>query len=614
MRWSLRNVPMNRRERRASARKSEKPSNGPGAGSAGALCEAAVGHLQAGRYLDAQVCCKQALALDAGHADTLHLMGLLHLQDGQYDFAIEWIARAIRQDPKPAYLLSLAAALQKQGRREEALKALDKAVQLKPDDAELWRNLGCVLIDLDRKDEAVLSFQHVLKLSPRHWDAADKSGCLLHQLDRFEEALEQFNLCDELQPNRALTLRMRALTLRRLKRLDESLVDAQRAHQLDPADVDTCNNLGDVLLALGRDEEALEWFDKALELRPDFASAAINKALALTQLHRFDEAFAVYDHLKRSGANTAMSDFNFSLLQLLTGDFEAGWAGREARWKALSPEYPKFPQPMWLGQESIEGKTILVCSDEGQGDCIQFARYVPMMVERGARVILAVAKGLVPLLSTMPGVSQCFSGGSPAFDMHCPTCSLPLAFGTRLDSIPSAISYLPAPSEDRQRAWEDRLGSRDKLRVGLVWSGNANHGNDRNRSLPLQTLSRILDLDACFVSLQKDPRASDQAFLREHPAIVDLTEHLTDFAETAALVSCLDLVITVDTSVAHLAGALGRTTWVLLPHTPDFRWLLDRDDSPWYPTMRLFRQDEARDYGIVVDRVRRELLALISAG
>jgi hypothetical protein len=172
---------------------------------------------------------------------------------------------------------------------------------------------------------------------------------------------------------------------------------------------------------------------------------------------------------------------------------------------------------------------------------------------------------------------------------------------------------LPPPAESRRRTWEERLGSHDRLRVGLVWSGNPKHSNDRKRSLPLPMLSRILDLDACFVSLQKDLRDGDRAFLREHAGIVDLTEHLADFAETAALVSCLDLVITVDTSVAHLAGAMGCATWVLLPYIPDYRWLLDREDSPWYPTLRLFRQDESRDYGIVLDRVRSELLALISA-
>jgi ADP-heptose:LPS heptosyltransferase len=238
-----------------------------------------------------------------------------------------------------------------------------------------------------------------------------------------------------------------------------------------------------------------------------------------------------------------------------------------------------------------------------------------MLAARGARVILVVERAAQALLSGLAGVSQCLALGDmlPAFDMHCPTCSLPLALGTRLDTIPSATSYLPLPAESRVQAWENRLGAHDRLRIGLVWSGNPEHGNDHNRSLPLRTLSRILDVDATFVSLQKDPKPADKTVLLERTEIVDLTAHLTDFTETAALVSCLDLVITVDTSVAHLAGALGCPTWVLLPYAPDWRWLLDRDDSPWYPTARLFRQDETRDYASVLDRVRDELLKRVTA-
>jgi ADP-heptose:LPS heptosyltransferase len=197
--------------------------------------------------------------------------------------------------------------------------------------------------------------------------------------------------------------------------------------------------------------------------------------------------------------------------------------------------------------------------------------------------------------------------------MYCPISSLPLAFGTTLETIPCATPYLPAPAEPRVAAWEARLGTHDRLRVGLVWSGNPKHRNDHNRSLPLRAFSSILDLDATFVSLQKDARPDDKAMLREHDAIVDPSDHLTDFVETSALISCLDLVITVDTSVAHLAGALGRPTWILLPYTPDYRWLLDREDSPWYPTVRLFRQTDTRDYASVLDRVRAELSAQISA-
>ena len=454
----------------------------------------------------------------------------------------------------------------------------------------MWTGLGKALLGLERRAEALLSFQHALTLNPRNWDAAHESGTLLNQMGRREEALAHFKLCVELKPN----------------------------HAAD--DATTFNNIGNVLQSLGRSEEALQWLDRALEFRPDFVQALSNRAIALGQLRRFDEAFAAYDRVRALDPDHAVSNWNAALLRMLTGNFEAGWAGRETRWNipSLSAAYPKFTEPMWLGKEDIEGKTVLIAVDEGLGDAIQFARYVPGVAARGARVILVVHDALCSLLSGLSGVSQCIpksvaANGVPPFDFHCPLGSLPLAFGTRLDSIPADIPYLPPPAQARVKAWEERLGPHDKLRVGLVWSGNPEHKGDHHRSSSLRAYSAFLDVDATFVSLQKDPRPDDKVTLGERSDIVDLTAHLTDFAETAALISCLDLVITVDTSVAHLAGALGCPTWILLPHTPDFRWLLDRNDSPWYPTVRLFRQGALLDYAGVFERVRAELAALAAA-
>jgi tetratricopeptide (TPR) repeat protein len=613
---------MNRRHRRVVAGKpqaNQANPNGPGASTAAACYEAGLGHLRAGRFLDAQICCQQALAADSDHADSLHLMGLLSSEARQYDLAVEWIARAIRQQPRAEYLSSLGTTLRQQGRLDDALKALDKAVQFKPEDAGLWINLGTVLVDLGRSNEALLAFQHVLRLDPAHWDAAYRCGFLLHGLGRGAEALSHLDLSDRLRPDQAMILETRAIVLHRLGRSEEALADNRRAHALNPGNANICNNIGAILQSFGRDQEALPWFDKALALRPNHLIACTNKASSLQQFHRFDEAIAIYRHMKTIDPNCAQADWDLALLHMLTGHFEAGWAGREARWKAHSVIYPNVSQPMWLGEQSLEGKTILICSDEGLGDAIQFARYVPMVAARGARVILMVDDAAYPLLSSLSGVAQCFPKSAstlPAFDMHCAMSSLPLAFGTRLDTIPSDTSYLPAPAASRVQAWQDRLKDRldphNKLRVGLVWSGNPNHSNDHNRSVPLRTLSRLLDVDATFISLQKDARPDDKAVLRERNDIIDLTADLTDFNETAALLSCLDLVITVDTSVAHLAGAMGCPTWILLPYTPDYRWLLGRDDSPWYPTVRLFRQTETRDYGEVVDRVRSALIGLVA--
>jgi hypothetical protein len=239
-----------------------------------------------------------------------------------------------------------------------------------------------------------------------------------------------------------------------------------------------------------------------------------------------------------------------------------------------------------------------------------------MVAARGARVLLEVDPVLQPLLSGLPGVAACLARDIdelPAIDFHCPLSALPLAFNTRLETIPSAPSYLPLPAPERRKPWADRLGPHDRLRVGLVWSGNPAHLNDCNRSLPFEMLAPVLDVDACFVSLQKEMRPSDRAALDARGGIIDLTADIRDFVDTAALISGLDLVLTVDTSVAHLAGALGKPTWIMLPYTPDYRWLLDRDDSPWYPSVRLFRQDRTRDYTPVITRICAELGARVAA-
>ncbi len=708
-------------------------------------------HMQAGRHLDAQVCCQRALALSPDHADSLHLAGLLALESGQPDAALEWISRAIQKAPAAEYLPALGTALQRLGRHQEALQVFNRAALHRPD-LPNWKNLANLLFELQQADPALQAYRHVLDLDPRDWDASCRSGYLHYQAGRLDQALTHFTVCDQLRPNHAATLYMRSVFLIGLRRFEEAITDAKRAQALDPSNADTCNNIGVAYQELRQYQEALPWFEQALERRSAFDVALFNKAVSLAKLGRLDEAFAACRHMKSiRGKDSAITDLQIAELlielgrqeealaildrcdkaspnhartlqlravclrglkqpersladsrraheldpgnaavcsnigavlnelgrceealswlakacamqpdnpdtlnnlantqaqlgqvadaiatydrvkamdpdnanaalgaahlDLLIGNFAAGWAGREARWKVegLPIVYPQFSQPMWLGQDDIAGKTILIYADEGMGDAIQLARYMPMLAALGARVVVAVHKPLVPLLAGVAGVAQCVVNNRaealPPFDTYCPMLSLPLAFATRLETIPAGIPYLPLPSVETVKAWDERLPSHDRLRVGLVWSGNPNHVEDLKRSIPLSLLTRILDVDVTFVSLQKELRADDRAVL-EKSGIIDPTAQLADFSDTAALLGCLDLVITVDTSVAHLAGALGRPTWVLLPHSPDYRWLLGRDDSPWYPTVRLFRQTESREYGSVLDRVRAELMAL----
>ena len=564
--------------------------------------------------LRAEVLCRQALEENPENPESLILMALVCFNAGQFDHAVEWAARAIRIDPRPDYLTTLGTALLNVGRHDEAVKVLDKAVQLGPGDAGLWSDLGDALVAVGRASEAALCFKRALELDPKRATAAFKAGGLLREMGQLDEALVLFDVSKRLQPDHSPTLQLRALTLEWLGRHEEAWHDNLRANKLEPDNPYTENGIGFDLMQFGRHEEALQWFDKAIKSKPDFLRAMHNRALSLFQLNRFDEAADVFERLKQLDGSNPEVVWDFSLLQMLTGNFEAGWVGREARFDLASVlvRYPTFERPQWYGDAPIDGKTVLLYADEGLGDTIQFVRYVPKVAELGARVVLVVETAVQPLLLGLNGVAECLSKSEPlpAFDFHCPISSLPLAFRTRLDTIPAAASYLPAPPLARVHAWEDRLGARNRPRVGLVWSGNPKHSNDRNRSMPLSAMTPLLDLDATFVSLQKDLRPEDRTTLAD-TEIIDLTAHLTDFVETAALVTCLDLVITVDTSVAHLAAGLGRPTWILLPFTPDYRWLLDRTDSPWYPSVRLFRQTETREYAGVVEKVRAGLSAAL---
>lgn len=580
------------------------------------LHASAVEHLRSGRLLKAQSCAKEAFKLDAESAESMHLMAVVDAAAGRADRAIDWASRAIRKDPQPAYLATLGNALASAGRLDEALRVFDKAIQLKPDDAELWRRIGDTLVQARRSSDALLCFRRAVELDPTDADAAYKIGHILHGAGELAEALIHLNRSVELRPDHASTLHMRALVLNGLKRDNDAIADCRRATEIDPRNADTLSNLGALLRAQGQLKEALSLYDRSLKIKPDAGKTIFNRANVLADLGRLDEAMSAYKRSAVLGPEYARSAWNLALLQMLTGDFKRGWKGREARWDVpnLMKGYPPLVGSRLPGIEGIAGKTILICADEGLGDAMQFVRYVPMLAARGAEVILVVQDALCPLFSRLEGVSQCLPGSSgahiPPFDFHCPLASLPLLFGTRLETIPTATSYLPPAAPDRKQVWEDRV-RRGRLRVGLAWSGNAEHLNDHNRSIPFRMITSLLDANATFVSLQKEIRSTDAPAFLERTDIFDAGPHLSDFSETAALISCLDLIISVDTSVVHLAGALGKPTWVLLPYTPDYRWLLGREDSPWYPTVRLFRQSESREYGSVIDRVRRALGSLI---
>jgi tetratricopeptide (TPR) repeat protein len=610
--------------------------------------DACLRHFRAGDLATAEAQCREALAIDPTDADCLHLLGLIHARNNQIDPAIELIAQAIRNNrTKPDYFSNLGKLLALRQRFDEALKSYDIALKLRPDWVELWMTLGDLLQRQSRFQEALLTYDHALKLDPGHAAAAEKAARILQRLERFDEAAVLYHRWAAIEPNgydahndlgrvlltlrrheeaaaafaRASELRPDApaafnnlgIALTDLKRFTEAVAALDRAIALAPQLAETHNNKANALKALNRFDEALAHYDHAIALKLDYVEAHANRGTCLDELARPDEALASYFSALALQPDHGAAHWNLSVNRLRAGDFETGW--REAEWAWRSPslrlEHRSFVQPLWFGAEEIAGKVVLLHNEQGLGDAIQFCRYIPWLAARGARVVLEIASPLHQLLSAMPAVAQCISRGEalPDFDFHCPISSLPRAFDTTLDTIPAATPYLSVP--DGARDWNGWLGESRLPRIGLVWSGNPKHVNDHNRSIALQALPPLLELDAQFVSLQKGPRAEDQAWLAERN-ILDAAPGLESFADTASLVAQLDLVISVDTSVAHLAGALGKPVWVLLPHVADWRWLTGRTDSPWYPTARLFRQRADRAWSPVVIELREALERFIA--
>ncbi len=564
------------------------------------------------RFDEALASYDRALALRPDHAGAFSNRGNTLHELKRFDEALASYDRALALLPDHAEaLFNRGMTLHELKRLDEALASYDRDLALRPDHAEALCNRGNVLVDLQRFAEALASYERALAVRPDYAEALYNRGMALRELKRPAEALASYERALALRPDHAEAFYNRGVALRQLQRLDEALASYDQAVALKPDYVDALNNRGVALHELKRFDEALASYDRALALRPDYVPALSNRGVTLHELARLDEALACYDDALALNPTYADGHFNKALLRLLKGDFDTGWREYEwRRWKDdnLTLYRRDFTQPLWLGQTTIEGKTIRLHAEQGFGDTIQFCRYAPLVAARGARVLLEVPVQLKDLMATLAGVAEVISTQNelPDFDLHCPLLSLPLALATRVESIPAQVPYLSVPAASLSR-WTGAVGPKRRLRIGLVWSGSPGHKGDAVRSINLRSLLPVLDIDAEFISLQKDVRADDATVLREHGDIVHFGDKLDTFADTAAIIANLDLVISVDTSVAHLAGALAKPVWVLLPFVPDFRWLLDREDSPWYPTARLFRQQAAGDWAGVIGRVVIEL-------
>jgi tetratricopeptide (TPR) repeat protein len=531
-----------------------------------------------GRLEEAASRYEAALGEAPKHFEALHFLGLVRIRQGRHDEAQKLLRKALNQNPGSAEVNnSLGFTLAAQGRHDEATARYDKALALKPDFPQARNNLGIALADLGRHEAAMAEYRQAIALEPGYAEALANLGVSLAALGRPAEAIPNFE----------------AALARR------------------PGFAEAALNLGNAQFALGAFADAIASYERAIAAAPGSARAYNNLGRALEALNRHEEAILCYAKAAALAPDYAGAQWNLALAHLALGDFAEGWPRYEWRWRNGDLTPRGFARPLWRG-EDIGGRTILVHAEQGLGDTLHFVRYLPLLARRGARVLLEAPLPLLPLLAGLDGLTGLFAAREelPDFDCHVPLLSLPGAFTTTLDTLPRQVPYL-APPADRVARWRAVLAPLAALRIGIAWAGSATNSNDRNRSLPLDRLRPLLELPGIgFVSLQKELRPGDADLLASSPGLLALGDRLEDFADTAAVASLLDLVIAVDTSVAHLAGALGRPVWIMLPFAAEWRWLRQREDSPWYPTARLFRQDAPGDWAGLVARLVAAVRAL----
>lgn len=398
--------------------------------------------------------------------------------------------------------------------------------------------------------------------------------------------------------------------------IDQAAQQYQQIISIEANHIDALHLLGVTYFQKGDPRAAIYWINQALKHKPDFPQALSHRGLALRELGQYVEAIADYEKAIHLLPDFSAAHYNESMCRLVLGQFDIGWEKYETRWNSscLGLTKLEFPQPLWLGKESLHNKTIFLHGEQGLGDIIQFCRYTKKLAALGAKIILGIPPELKNLLSNLANVDQfAIQGGTiPNFDYYCPLMSLPLAFKTTLPTIPADIPYLTYDPL-RYQQWLHKLGTKTKTRIGLVWSGRPAHPHDHQRSIALHQLAPLQSDAAEFFCLHNIVRESDKAAKAVRDDIHFLEDNLTDFADTAALIAHMDLVITVDTAVAHVAGAMGKPVWILLSWDPEWRWLLERGDSPWYPSAKLFRQSQPNQWESVINTVTQEMLLFISS-
>lgn len=467
---------------------------------------------------------------------------------------------------------------------------------------------ACLMVQ-ERWSEAEPYCKSAMQLNPHSDATLSNYGLILKQLSRPSESLDAFTRALDLNSRNPVTWHNRGTVLcDKLGRYADAISDFERAFALDSTFTDPLCSKGKCLVMLRRHHDAIAAYDAALAIKPDLTEAWLGRGNALFAQKQDEEALVCFEKAIQCKPDHAEAYFAKSLLLLSRGEYELGWKLYEWRWKCgnFNSRRRNFSRPLWLNNFSVQKKTLLIHAEQGFGDTLQWSRYVVLLQERCHKLIFEVPPSLFSLFSAQPWDCEIVECGKklPHFDAHCPTASLPLVFGTTAKTIPRNVPYLRAPP-DAVENWSKKLGTREpgKARIGLMWSGNQNFANLMHRRISLQQMVSSLQGNFEFHALQKEIAAEEDQFLREAQIIRNHSKELTSFADTAALIENLDLIISIDTSVAHLAGAMGKPVWILLPYHADFRWLREGFENPWYPTAVLYRQSEDGDWTSVLQQV-----------
>lgn len=537
--------------------------------------------------------------------------GLQFHQKGETAKARDAYAEAASLDPGFAEpLINTGVLSRAAGDMDAAIGHYRKALEIAPDNAGAHYNLANALKDTGDITAAIESFRKALEFDPAYHSARANLAILLKDRKRDREARDLLDEALVADPDNAELRNALGVVLWETGNRDAALSNYRRSHAAAPGSLHAPFNMANALMTIGRYEEALGFYRKVMAIDPDYVGAYSGMGQTLTGMGRLDEALETLEKGAKLDPEHLDTHLGLARALLLKGDFERGWEEYEWRWHRADKQ-PRFTdKPLWDGKKSLKGKTVLLQCEQGLGDSIQFVRYVPMLVEKGATVLLETQPGLMRLFQCVEGIEKIIREGGevPAFDYRIPLLTLPRLFGTRIDSIPAPKRYLSPPDMPELKL---KPAARRAIRVGIAWAGRPEHKNDHNRSLELNRFIELTEIDGIeFLSLQKGRGEQDIAKLSCQAVLRDCAPDIFDMADTAALIDQLDLVITVDTSLAHLAAALGKAVWVLVPHAPDWRWMLGREDTPWYPTMKLLRQPVPGDWDSVFARVAADLKAI----